>query len=97
MTYWIRWTAPAIIAVTTVCPVQAVEYLSVPAAQKLAFPGASQFAELEPGRSWKAMAGERLLGLFVLDHVIGKHLSQLQNVDCLRGGEPALGGKARCF
>ena len=27
-------------------------------------------------------------------HII---LSQLQNVDCLRGGEPALGGKTRCF
>jgi FMN-binding domain len=74
MTNWIRWAAPAAIAVTTVCPVQAVEYLNVAAAQKLAFPGASRFAELEPGRSWKAMAGERLLGLFVLDHVIGKHL-----------------------
>ena len=26
-----------------------------------------------------------------------RRVSQLQNVDCLRGGEPALGGKARCF
>ena len=25
------------------------------------------------------------------------YMSQLQNVDCLRGGEPALGGKARWF
>ena len=25
------------------------------------------------------------------------NMSQLQNVDCLRGGEPALGGNARCF
>ena len=56
-------------------PVQAVEYLSVAAAQKLAFPQASRFAELEAGRSWKAMAGvTSLLGLFVFDHVIGKHL-----------------------
>jgi hypothetical protein len=74
MTDWIKWTAPALIAVSTVCPAQAVEYLSVGAAQKLAFPAASRFAELEPGRSWKAMSGDRLLGLFVLDHVIGKHL-----------------------
>ena len=53
MTNWIRWTAPAVIAVTTVCPVQAVEYLSVAAAQKLAFPGASRFPNWsrgDPGR-----------------------------------------------
>ena len=30
-------------------------------------------------------------------HVTDTYWSQLQNVDCLRGGEPALGGKARCF
>jgi hypothetical protein len=74
MTNWLRWTAPAVMAISAVCPAQAVEYLSVSAAQKLAFPSATRFAELEAGRSWKALAGDRLLGLFVLDHVIGKHL-----------------------
>jgi hypothetical protein len=74
MTNWVRWVAPAVLAVPYGCPAQAVEYLSVADAQKLAFPAATNFAALEPGRSWKAHAGGRLLGLFVLDHVIGKHL-----------------------
>ncbi len=74
MTNWIKLMAPAVLAIPFACPVQAVEYLSIADAQKLAFPSANRFAELEAGRSWKASAGERLLGLFVLDHVIGKHL-----------------------
>ncbi len=74
MTIWLKWTAPVAIAISGACPAHAVEYLTVAAAQKLAFPSASRFSELEPGRSWKALAGEKLLGLFVLDHVIGKHL-----------------------
>lgn len=72
MSSWVRWAVPAMLAVT--CPVHAVEYLSVAEAQKLAFPAATSFTTLEPGRSWKAQAGAQLLGLFVLDHVIGKHL-----------------------
>jgi hypothetical protein len=74
MNGWIKWTAPIAISVSGVCAAHAVEYLSVAAAQKLAFPPANRFVELEAGRSWKAQAGDRLLGLFVLDHVIGKHL-----------------------
>jgi hypothetical protein len=50
-------------------PAYAVQYLSVGEAQKLAFPSAT-FTEVQPGRVWKASSG----GLFVLDHVIGKHL-----------------------
>ncbi|HZV20922.1 MAG TPA: FMN-binding protein [Hyphomicrobiales bacterium] len=73
MADWIRLAAP-LIAIPLAQPVHAVEYLSVPAAQRAAFPAATKFSELESGRSWKAFAGERLLGLFVLDHVIGKHL-----------------------
>jgi hypothetical protein len=45
------------------------QYLSVSEAQKLAFPSAS-FTEVQPGRVWKTSSG----GIFVLDHVIGKHL-----------------------
>ena len=74
MSGWIRWTAPAVLVASATCPSHAVEYLSVGQAQKLAFPSASKFVPLEGGRSWKAFAGDRLLGLFVLDHVIGKHL-----------------------
>jgi hypothetical protein len=74
MTSWVRLTLPAAAIVSSVAsPAGAVQYLSVDAAQKLAFPAATRFVE-NGGSTWKAMAGERLLGLFVLDHVIGKHL-----------------------
>src|SRR5207342_3615759 len=48
--------------------------LSVPEAQKLSFPSATQFVEQQPGRVWKAEAGGKAIGLFVFDRVIGKHL-----------------------
>ena len=74
MTSWVRFTLPAVAVVSSVAsPAGAVQYLTVDAAQKLAFPAATRFVE-NGGLTWKAMAGERLLGLFVLDHVIGKHL-----------------------
>jgi len=73
MTEWLRWTAPAAAAIAIVSPAQAVQYLSVEQAQKLAFPSATHFAA-EGGRAWRAEAGGRLVGLFVVDHVIGKHL-----------------------
>jgi hypothetical protein len=69
MTGWIRWTAPAVAVISVSAPAYAVQYLSVSEAQKLAFPSAT-FTEVQPGRVWKASSG----GLFVLDHVIGKHL-----------------------
>lgn len=69
MTGWIRWTAPATAVISVSAPAYAVQYLSVGEAQKLAFPSAT-FTEVQPGRVWKASSG----GLFVLDHVIGKHL-----------------------
>jgi Na+-translocating ferredoxin:NAD+ oxidoreductase RnfG subunit len=74
MTEWLRWTAPAAVAIAIVSPAQAVQYLSVEQAQKLAFPSATHFAAAEGGRAWRAEAGGRLVGLFVVDHVIGKHL-----------------------
>jgi hypothetical protein len=69
MSGWIRWTAPAAAVISVSAPAYAVQYLSVTEAQKLAFPSAT-FTEVQPGRVWKASSG----GLFVLDHVIGKHL-----------------------
>jgi hypothetical protein len=69
MTGWIRWTVPAAAVIAASAPAYAVQYLSVGEAQKLAFPSAA-FTEVQPGRVWKASSG----GLFVLDHVIGKHL-----------------------
>ena len=69
MTEWIRWAAPAAALVSIGAPAYAVQYMSVADAQRAAFPSAS-FTEVQPGRVWKASTG----GIFVLDHVIGKHL-----------------------
>ncbi len=74
MPEWIKWTAPAAAVVSISSAAHAVQYLTIPQAQKLAFPSATQFVEAQPGRAWKAEAGGRLIGLFVFDHVIGKHL-----------------------
>jgi len=73
MTDWVRLTLPTIVAASIASPAHAVIYLSVDAAQKLAFPAANRFVE-NGGLTWKAQAGDKLLGLFVVDHVIGKHL-----------------------
>jgi hypothetical protein len=72
MTYWVRLTLPAA-AVAAAPTAHAVQYLSIEAAQKLAFPSASRFVE-SGGPTWKAQAGDKVIGLFVIDHVIGKHL-----------------------
>jgi Na+-translocating ferredoxin:NAD+ oxidoreductase RnfG subunit len=74
MPNWIRWTAPAAAVVSLTSAAHAVQYLSVAEAQKLAFPSATQFVEVQPGRVWKAQAGGKAIGLFVFDRVIGKHL-----------------------
>jgi hypothetical protein len=73
MTHWIRLAAPAAIIASVTAPACAVQYLSVAQAQKAAFPSATTFAPVD-SRAWKAEAGGRTLGLFVVDHVIGKHL-----------------------
>ena len=74
MSEWVRWSAPAAVVLTVAAPAYAVQYLSVAQAQKAAFPSATHFAEAEGGRAWRAEAGGKLLGLVVVDHVIGKHL-----------------------
>jgi hypothetical protein len=73
MTRWIRWSAPAAVAISMSAPAHAVQYLSIAQAQKQAFPGAT-FAEVQGGRVWKAESGGRLLGYIVFDRVVGKHL-----------------------
>jgi len=73
MTGWLRWTAPAA-AIVIASPAHAVQYLSIAQAQKLAFPSATSFAEMQAGRAWKAQSGGQTIGLFVFDRVIGKHL-----------------------
>jgi hypothetical protein len=69
MTGWMRWTAPAAVMISVSAPAHAVQYLSVEEAQRAAFPSA-HLTEVQAGRVWKASSG----GIFVLDHVIGKHL-----------------------
>ena len=69
---WIRWSAPAA-AIAISLPAYAYQYSTVGTAQQQAFPGA-RFAEIQPQRVWKALAGDRLIGYFFVDHVIGKHL-----------------------
>jgi hypothetical protein len=73
MSGWIRLTAPAA-AIMVAAPAHAVQYLTIEAAQKLAFPQATRFVDMGGGRAFKAEAGDKVVGLFVLDHVIGKHL-----------------------
>jgi hypothetical protein len=73
MSDWVRWSLPVAAVAAVASPAYSVVYLSLGAAQKAAFPAATQFVDYD-GRSWKAMAGDQLLGLVVLDHVIGKHL-----------------------
>jgi Na+-transporting NADH:ubiquinone oxidoreductase subunit C len=77
-------------------PAYATQYLSVEAAQRIAFPSATQFVaahvvyrpadvaaiEKLSGQKvrtrgeqvWRALADDQLLGFFVVDYVIGKHL-----------------------
>ena len=74
MTEWLRWTAPAAVVMSMAAPACATQYMSVGEAQKSAFPSATNFTEVQPGRVWKAQAGDRVMGYFYYDHVVGKHL-----------------------
>jgi Na+-translocating ferredoxin:NAD+ oxidoreductase RnfG subunit len=73
MTKWLQQTAPALAIVSIASPAYAVQYLDISEAQKQAFPTATRFVE-QGGRVWKAQVGDKILGLFVVDHVVGKHL-----------------------
>jgi FMN-binding protein len=104
MTEWTRWTVPAA-AIAIAAPAYAMQYLSVGEAQKLAFPSATRFVDAGSGRVFKAEAGDKIIGLFVLDHVIGKHLyidyavsldprGRVRRVDILQYRE-SFGGEVR--
>src|SRR5262249_62412219 len=73
MKRWINWTMPAAVVVSAAPSAFAVEYLTIPAAQKEAFPSAS-FAEVQAGRIWRAESGGHTPGFFIFEPVIGKHL-----------------------
>ncbi len=72
MTDWIRWTAPVAVVAMLAPAAYAVEYLTLPQAQKLAFPS-GRFVELQSGRVWKVESSGPI-GFFFFDRVIGKHL-----------------------
>jgi hypothetical protein len=74
MTGWVRYAMPAAAIMSIASPAYAAQYLSIDEARKQAFPQASNFVEVQPGRAWKAEAGGRVAGFFILDRVIGKHL-----------------------
>ena len=73
MTKWLQWTVPVLAVAAIAQPAYAVQYLDLSAAQRQAFPAATRFVE-QGGRAWKALAGDKVIGLFVVDHVVGKHL-----------------------
>lgn len=74
MTQWVRYTLPAAAIVSIASPAYSMQYLSLDEAQKQAFPTATRFIEVQPGRVWKADAGGRVAGFFIFDRVVGKHL-----------------------
>ncbi|OKO84882.1 FMN-binding protein [Bradyrhizobium sp. AS23.2] len=71
---WVRYTASAAAILSAASPAYAVRYLSIEEAQKEAFPSATHFSEVQAGRVWKAEAGGKVVGFFVFDRVVGKHL-----------------------
>ena len=71
---WVRYTLPAAAIMSVASPTYAMKYLSIEEAQKQAFPSATHFSEMQAGRVWKAEAGGRVAGFFILDRVVGKHL-----------------------
>jgi Na+-translocating ferredoxin:NAD+ oxidoreductase RnfG subunit len=71
---WVRCSLPAAAIMSIASPAYAMQYLSIDEAQKQAFPSATHFAEVQPGRVWKAEAGGRVAGFFIFDRVVGKHL-----------------------
>jgi len=73
MTNWIDRTAPAAL-VMSVGSAHAVQYLSLAEAQRHAFPSATNFSVVQADRIWRAEAGGRVVGFFIFDRVIGKHL-----------------------
>src|SRR6516165_2302067 len=74
MTRWANWIAPAALVMSAGSAAHAVQYLSIAQAQKQAFPDATNFAIVQVDRIWRAEAGGRVLGFFIFDRVIGKHL-----------------------
>src|SRR6516165_543067 len=74
MTKWVNWITPAALIMSAGSAAHAVQYLSIAQAQRRAFPGATSFTVVQTDRIWRAEAGGRVVGFFIFDRVIGKHL-----------------------
>jgi Na+-translocating ferredoxin:NAD+ oxidoreductase RnfG subunit len=74
VTPWIEWTAPAALVLSVGSAAHAVQYMTIPEAQRRAFPSATIFTVVQTDRIWRAEAGDRVIGFFIFDRVIGKHL-----------------------
>jgi FMN-binding domain len=74
MAKWMTLIPPAALVISVSSAAYAVQYLTIPQAQKHAFPSATNFAVIQADRIWRAEAGGRTVGFFIFDRVIGKHL-----------------------
>jgi len=74
VTRWVEWSAPVALVLSVGSAAHAVQYLTIPDAQRRAFPGATSFTVVQVDRIWRAEAGSRVIGFFIFDRVIGKHL-----------------------
>ena len=72
MARWVNLTTPAAVVVSVSSAAYAVQYLTLPEAQKHVFPSATNFAVIQADRIWRAEAGGRTVGFFIFDRVIGK-------------------------
>jgi hypothetical protein len=74
MVKWVEVTAPAAVLMSVSTAAYAVQYLTIAEAQKHAFPSATTFTVIQADRIWRAEAAGRVVGFFIFDRVIGKHL-----------------------
>jgi hypothetical protein len=91
------WRAPALAVVSIASPACAAQYLDISEARKRAFPAANRLVE-QGARVWKAQAGDSMLGLIVVDHVIApphrrrqENHGDLSQPDSVRRAKPLLG------
>ncbi len=68
------WTAPAALVLSLGSAAHAMQYLTIAEAQRHAFPSATGFSVVQADRIWRAESGGHVLGFFIFDRVIGKHL-----------------------
>jgi hypothetical protein len=66
--------APAALVLSAGSAAHAVQYLTLAEAQRRAFPSATNFTVVQADRIWRAEGGSGVMGFFIFDRVIGKHL-----------------------